>query len=50
MEELREILFQPNILQDIDNHPGYQFMSVEHNFGEDVDTLTLYEAINRGDI
>ena len=48
MVELKEIIFQSNVLQDIDNHPGYQFIAVGHSLGGAVATLTLYEAVNRG--
>ena len=48
MVELKEIIFQSNVLQDIDNHPGYQVIAVGHSLGGAVATLTLYEAVNRG--
>ena len=46
--ELKEIIFQSNVLQDIDNHPDYQFIAVGHSLGGAVAALTLYEAVNRG--
>ena len=47
MIELKEIIFQTNVLIDIDEHPNYQFISIGHSLGGSVATLVLYEAINK---
>ena len=47
-QELKEIIFTSDVLSDIDNHPGYQFISVGHSLGGAVATLVLYEAVNKG--
>ena len=47
-QELKEIIFTSDILSDIDNHPGYQFISVGHSLGGAVATLVLYEGVNKG--
>jgi hypothetical protein len=48
MQELKEIIFTSDVLSDINNHPGYQFISVGHSLGGAVATLVLYDAVNRG--
>ena len=47
-QELKEIIFTSDVLSDIDNHPGYQFISVGHSLGGAVATLVLYEGVNKG--
>lgn len=47
MIELKEIIFQSNVLIDIDNHPGYQFISIGHSLGGAVASLILYDAVNK---
>ena len=46
--ELKEIIFTPEILADIDAHPGYQFIATGHSLGGAVGAIILYEAVIKG--
>ena len=46
--ELKELIFAPEILEDIDAHPGYQFIATGHSLGGAVATILLYEAVSKG--
>ena len=48
MKELKDIIFTSEVLSDINNHSGYQFISIGHSLGGAVATLVLYDAVNRG--
>ena len=48
MKELKDIIFTSEVLSDINNHSGYQFISIGYSLGRAVATLALYDAINRG--
>ena len=48
MIELKEIIFQTNVLKDINEHPGYQFIATGHSLGGAVGALVLYEGVNKG--
>ena len=46
MLEIKEILFTNQVLQDINNHPGYQFIVTGHSLGGAVASVVLYDAVN----
>ena len=46
-QELKETIFTLDVLSDINNHPGYQFISVGHSLGGAIATLVLYEGVNK---
>ena len=48
MVELREIVFQPEVIADINEHPGYQFIGTGHSLGGAVASLVLYDAMDKG--
>ena len=48
MVELREIVFQTEVLADINEHPGYQFIATGHSLGGAVASLVLYDAMVKG--
>ena len=45
--ELINTIFTQNILDDIKDHPTYQFISIGHSLGASVASLVLYEAVNK---
>ena len=45
--ELKEILFTSEVLGDIYDHPGYQFIATGHSLGASVATIVLYEAVSK---
>ena len=48
MVELREIVFQTEVIADINEHPGYQFIGTGHSLGGAVASLVLYDAMVKG--
>ena len=46
--EIKDMLFTPEILEDIIAHPGYQFISTGHSLGGAIASLMLYDAVNNG--
>ena len=48
MIELKEIIFTPDVVKDITEHPNYQFIAIGHSLGGAVATLVLYDAVNKG--
>ena len=46
--ELEKLIFTEDVLQDIYEHPGYQFIATGHSLGGAVGCITLYIAINKG--
>ena len=46
--ELEKLIFTEDILQDIYQHPGYQFIATGHSLGGAVACLTLYTAVTKG--
>ena len=47
MLKMKEILFTPEVLSDIDSHPGYQIIVTGHSLGGSVASLIIYEAVSR---
>ena len=47
MLKMKEIIFTPEVLSDIDSHPGYQVIVTGHSLGGAVASLIIYEAVNR---
>ena len=45
--KMKEIIFTPEVLSDIDSHPGYQVIVTGHSLGGAVASLIIYEAVNR---
>ena len=45
MLEIKEILFNNQVLQDINAHPGYQFIVTGHSLGGSVASVVLYDAV-----
>jgi hypothetical protein len=46
--KIKDLLFQKKYLDDINEHPGYQFISVGHSLGGAVATIILYEGVSKG--
>ena len=46
--ELKELILSKENLEDIEAHPGYQFIATGHSLGASVATIFLYEAISKG--
>ena len=47
MLAMKDIIFVPEVLSDINAHPGYQFIATGHSLGASVATLFLYEAVSK---
>ena len=47
MLKMKEIIFVPEVISDIEAHPGYQFIVTGHSLGGAVASLAIYEAVNR---
>jgi hypothetical protein len=45
--EIKDIIFTPDVLEDINDHPGYQIIFTGHSLGASVASIVLYDAINR---
>ena len=45
--ELKQLIFSTEILKDINEHPGYQFIATGHSLGASVATIILYEAVSK---
>ena len=45
--EIRDLIFSYENIQDIEAHPGYQFIFIGHSLGGSVAAIELYEAINK---
>ena len=46
--EIKNLVFSKKILEDLNNHPRYQFIAVGHSLGGSVATIILYEGIKKG--
>ena len=47
MLQMKEIIFIPEVLSDINSHPGYQVIVTGHSLGGSVASLIIYEAVSR---
>ena len=45
--EIINLIYTKDILEDIKNHPGYQFISMGHSLGASVAAIVLYEGVNK---
>ncbi len=45
--ELKELILSKENLEDIEAHPGYQFIATGHSLGASVATIFLYEVISK---
>ena len=45
--KIKDIIFTPDVLEDINEHPGYQIVFTGHSLGAAVASIVLYDAINR---
>ena len=45
--ELKQLIFSTEILKDINEHPGYQFIATGHSLGASIATIILYEAVSK---
>ena len=43
--ELKNLIFSEKVLQDIEEHPGYQIVATGHSLGASIATIILYEAV-----
>ena len=46
-KEIKDLIFSPENLKDIEAHPGYQIILTGHSLGASVASLILYEGINK---
>ena len=45
--ELKNLIFSEQVLQDIEDHPGYQIIATGHSLGASVAAIILYEAVSK---
>ena len=46
--DLKDIVYSKKNLEDIHDHPGYQFIAVGHSLGGSIASIILYEGVSEG--
>ena len=46
-KEIKDLIFTSEIMQDFEDHPGYQIIFTGHSLGASVASLVLYEAVTK---